>query len=69
MTLYCSICKKEIEAEIFPSGEVWAEGHNAQPINDGRCCKSCNYNIVLPTRLERYFTSIINEHIQFFDSK
>jgi hypothetical protein len=61
MRLNCSICKQEIEAEIFPNGEAWTEGHNAQPINDGRCCKMCNYSIVLPTRMERYFTSVTGE--------
>lgn len=42
----CSICKKEIEVV-----NGWAEGHNAQPVNDGRCCGQCNLTIVIPTRL------------------
>ena len=41
----CSICGKN-----FKSIE-----HNAQPINDGRCCTKCNYGIVLPERLKRLY--------------
>ena len=25
-------------------------GHNAQPVNDGRCCNECNTTVVIPTR-------------------
>ena len=31
---------------------LWDQGHNAEPINDGRCCTSCNYSVVTPTRLK-----------------
>ena len=41
----CSICKKEIKD--IP------ESHNAEPINNGRCCEDCNYKIVLPERLNQ----------------
>ena len=44
----CSIGKKEIEVE--PSG--WKEGHNAHPINNGRCCGKCNRDVVIPKRIE-----------------
>jgi hypothetical protein len=37
----CSICQ-------LPFTE-W--GNNAQPINDGRCCDSCNTRAVIPARL------------------
>ena len=39
----CSICGKHIENEF---------SHNAQPVNDGRCCIICNYKTVLPTRIK-----------------
>ena len=39
----CSICGEYIENE-------WS--HNAQPVNDGRCCIKCNYKVVLPARLK-----------------
>ena len=45
--LICSICQKPIEPE--PSG--WAGGHNAEPINEGRCCRDCNDRIVIPARI------------------
>ena len=38
----CSICG------IKGIGE-W--GHNAQPVNDGRCCDSCNSNVVIVRRM------------------
>ena len=46
--LTCSICGGPID--IHPvSG--WASGHNAEPVNDGRCCTACNANVVIPRRL------------------
>lgn len=36
----CSIC-----------GEIYEDvGHNAWPVNEGRCCSECNRNVVLPKR-------------------
>jgi hypothetical protein len=46
--LKCSICGGDIEVQTL-SG--WADGHNAQPINDGRCCDSCNSTVVITARL------------------
>ena len=37
----CSICEEEFTG--------W--GNNAEPVNDGECCKECNWKIVIPTRL------------------
>jgi hypothetical protein len=37
----CSICKKPYEGF----------GNNAQPVNSGRCCDDCNWNVVIPVRL------------------
>jgi len=28
-------------------------GHNAQPLNDGRCCDICNTQFVIPERIKR----------------
>lgn len=47
----CSICEGEIEVTEYG----WADGHNAQPINAGRCCQSCNDNVVIPVRIARMF--------------
>jgi len=37
----CSICKSEYKGY----------GNNAEPINDGKCCDSCNHCEVIPARL------------------
>lgn len=47
----CSICKSEIDVQI--SG--WRDGHNAQPVNDGRCCTACNAKVVIPARLSKIY--------------
>lgn len=53
----CSICKGKIEQKYMTNIEgekimYWGEGHNAQPINDGRCCDGCNASVVVPTRIQ-----------------
>lgn len=45
--MVCSICKKEIE-----NRNGWAGGHNAEPVNNGRCCDVCNATVVIPTRIK-----------------
>jgi hypothetical protein len=42
----CSICQNDIQAV----GD-WMQGHNAQPVSDGRCCANCNLNVVVLARL------------------
>ena len=37
----CSICK----------GEIKGYGHNAEPVNSGRCCDNCNLTVVIPRRI------------------
>jgi len=44
----CSICGELIGKEV--SG--WTEGHNAWPVNEGRCCGTCNASVVIRARLE-----------------
>ena len=43
----CSICKEEIKHDL----NGWDKGHNADPINNGKCCGFCNDTIVSVTRL------------------
>ena len=43
----CCICDNVIGVD--PNG--WAGGHNAEPVQIGRCCKECNEQEVLPARL------------------
>ena len=50
----CSKCGKNIDIHYKESGKpYWSDGHNAEPINDGRCCSECNMTVVLPTRLRQ----------------
>jgi hypothetical protein len=37
----CSICQREFIG--------WS--NNAQPVNDGECCRTCNETIVTPARI------------------
>ena len=39
----CSICSETYEGL----------GHNAEPVNSGRCCGDCNALVVVPARIER----------------
>ena len=43
----CSICGDIIRK----FGKSRGFGHNAQPINDGRCCDECN-NLVIVERIK-----------------
>jgi len=47
----CSICKGEIAVTDYG----WSEGHNAQPVNAGRCCDTCNWTVVVPMRMSGMF--------------
>jgi hypothetical protein len=48
----CCICENDIDIQRAPTGEViWDQGHNAQPVRDGRCCSTCNSTVVLAARL------------------
>ena len=46
-TKKCSICFNTIGVD----STGWDGGHNAQPVNNGRCCESCNNNLVIKARL------------------
>jgi hypothetical protein len=41
----CSICEEPYDEDY---------GHNAWPINDGRCCADCNLDVVVPARIAIY---------------
>jgi hypothetical protein len=52
--ILCSICQLPIPPEgppNSPSLHLWRGGHNAQPVNDGRCCHTCNDAVVQPARI------------------
>lgn len=48
----CVICENVIEVEAI-SG--WADGYNAYPIAEGRCCKRCDDSVVIAERMRRAF--------------
>ena len=57
----CSICNGPIDDHVDENGVVyWTGGHNAEPINDGRCCTSCNNTVVIHARI----TGIDKSHIK-----
>ena len=41
-TTKCSICEDQ----------YYGYGHNAQPVNNGRCCSLCNDMYVIPARMK-----------------
>jgi hypothetical protein len=45
----CCICKKEIEVNSING---WDQGNNARPFAEGRCCDSCNDQVVIPERFK-----------------
>ena len=49
----CTICGLEIKMD---ADEKWDGGHNAEPINEGRCCEKCNNTVVIPMRLRQFET-------------
>ena len=51
----CSICGYDIEPDMVDGKVAWDQGHNAAPVNDGRCCTTCNYTIVVPRRIKDCF--------------
>tara|TARA_R100000654_G_scaffold15874_1_gene33661 strand:- start:120 stop:278 length:159 start_codon:yes stop_codon:yes gene_type:complete len=40
----------------------WDQGHNAEPIADGRCCDRCNEDIVVPHRM----ADVLTEHKNYY---
>jgi hypothetical protein len=42
----CCVCKGDIQEHSHNGKVYWTEGHNAQPLVDGRCCDDCNNYVV-----------------------
>ena len=49
--MYCVLCESEIVPDPI-SG--WRRGHNAEPLAAGRCCDSCNNDVVME-RIRRFY--------------
>ncbi len=65
----CDVCKGDIEPLLDDNGNtVWADGHNAMPILNGRCCDDCN-GYVLYLRLKQM--ELLNEadEVSKFDTR
>tara|TARA_R100001594_G_scaffold144359_1_gene193335 strand:+ start:2897 stop:3163 length:267 start_codon:yes stop_codon:yes gene_type:complete len=45
----CVLCKGDIDVQIHG----WDQGHNAQPLAEGRCCSDCNGVRVIPARIRQ----------------
>ena len=56
-TKKCCICGYKITPQIdFAGRPYWFDGHNAQPVKNGRCCDTCNELEVIPARIMRAFS-------------
>jgi hypothetical protein len=51
--LKCCLCGDDIR-EV----NGWDKGHNAEPIEAGRCCNVCNNDKVLPARIRLFQNSL-----------
>jgi len=43
----CVICENVIE----PNANGWDKGNNAWPVKQGKCCDTCDENVVIPRRM------------------
>jgi hypothetical protein len=60
----CVICGNEIDLQFNEDGKVtWSKGHNAEPVESGRCCSTCNYTVVLPVRITKVFPTADDEQL------
>ena len=51
--LNCELCPRDIDIHRDTTGKAyWNQGHNAEPLAEGRCCDICNATKVIPARLE-----------------
>ena len=58
----CVLCGHPIKLTQTESG-WWTQGHNSEPVAEGRCCEDCHQNYVLSARLRQHQQTIkkINE--------
>lgn len=50
----CSLC----ETPIHALANGWDQGHNGQPVVDGRVCDRCNIEEVIPARIYELFDQV-----------
>ena len=54
VNLDCCLCGNEIDTQVIksePDKVIWTEGHNAEPLKEGKCCTKCNMDKVVPFRI------------------
>ena len=60
-TLSKSFVKKDKDPCVICGGEIVDDwGHNPEPVkeyNEGRCCDTCNFTIVLPERFKLAYSA------------
>lgn len=54
LDMKCSICGLEIKPHPVTS---YVGGNNAWPVNEGRCCDTCNETVVVPRRLADMYST------------
>jgi len=55
--MYCVLCESKIVPDPI-SG--WDKGNNAEPLAAGRCCDSCNNDVVME-RIRRFYKTKTEE--------
>tara|TARA_R100000656_G_scaffold124998_1_gene104892 strand:- start:331 stop:573 length:243 start_codon:yes stop_codon:yes gene_type:complete len=60
-TKKCCICKEPLDVMIQPeTGKILYDGgNNAEPVMKGRCCNSCDNEVVLSVRLELFHKRLL----------
>ena len=50
--MICSICGFPINVILASDGYAFSDARNADPVNDGRCCASCDMYVGIPARMK-----------------
>ena len=66
----CCICTLDIEVDRHPVTDevMWDMGHNAKPVTNGRCCRTCNANVVIPYRMDHGPTVVLIDYLNANDN-
>ena len=48
---FCVLCGDALDVLYKNGVAIWTDGHNAEPLENGRCCNFCNDTEVIPARL------------------
>ena len=47
---FCVLCGDALDVLYKNGVAIWTDGHNAEPLANGRCCNFCNDTEVIPAR-------------------